>query len=306
VEIIYEHIEKLLGLNDYVIVPGLGGFILQQQPALITGNQIIAPRKIISFNALMQHSDGLLIIEIARSKGLSFRLAQELLQSKTDIFKQQLFTNSSYTFGNLGTFYIDDVKRISFVPNANASFIPSNFGLTDFALPDNSAKRIDFAPKSSQKHSIKNTLRYAAMFALVFASALLTERNPITYDNQSAALVDLNLLNSQAKIQRDTLNKVDTTRQIINKSADLQDIDAASENEPYHVIVASMPTLKMAEAYCAEVQKYNLPNARVLEPTKTYRVAVKSFTDRDEAIRFMEQLRTTDERFATAWVLCQK
>ncbi|MBV5342716.1 SPOR domain-containing protein, partial [bacterium] len=103
--------------NDYVVVPGLGGFVLQPQPATIVDNKIIAPRKVISFNALMHYADGLLVIEIARTERISYRLAQELLQRETELFKQQLQTNGSFTFGNFGIFHLTNEGNLAFAPN---------------------------------------------------------------------------------------------------------------------------------------------------------------------------------------------
>lgn len=65
---INQHIEKLLAYHDYVVVPGLGGFVVQHQSAKITAGHISAPTATVGFNSLMQHADGLLAIEVARAE----------------------------------------------------------------------------------------------------------------------------------------------------------------------------------------------------------------------------------------------
>jgi hypothetical protein len=66
-----------------------------------------------------------------------------------------------------------------------------------------------------------------------------------------------------------------------------------------------MPTIESAEAYKNMlIEDYQC--AHVLEPVKTVRVAIQSFTNKQEAIVFMEQLRLKDKRFETAWVLCKR
>ena len=72
----------------------------------------------------------------------------------------------------------------------------------------------------------------------------------------------------------------------------------------FHVVVASLPTKKSAEIFCKELNDCDFKNAHVLEPIRTYRIAIESFSDKDEAIKYMENLRKTDNRFETAWVLC--
>jgi nucleoid DNA-binding protein len=305
VEKIYDHIEKLLGHNEYVVIPGLGGFVLQQQPATIVDNKIIAPRKVISFNALMHHADGLLVIEIARTERISYRLAQELLQRETEIFKQQLQTNGSFTFGNFGTFHLTVEGNIAFVPNTQAAFIPSNFGLTDLQLPDYSKKQIHLIPTKQKSLTVKSVMRYAAIFALLLSMLFITEQRPTNPNAQSAAILSLSKLTSAAKIQiqTDSIVVSDTTKQ---QTQQFLEAEITDNSEAYHVIVASLPTQQSAENYCKRLNELNFPTAKVLEPVKTYRVAIKSFTEKEEAIRFMENLRITDERFSTAWVLCKK
>jgi hypothetical protein len=78
-----------------------------------------------------------------------------------------------------------------------------------------------------------------------------------------------------------------------------------NDSDLYHVVVASLPTRQSADEYCQMLKEQDFECAHVLEPVKSYRVSVKSFADRSEAIAYMENLRKTDSRFETAWVLCK-
>lgn len=305
VERIYQHIEKLLALNEYVVVPGIGGFVLQHQSAAIIDNKLIAPRKTIAFNALMHHTDGLLVIEISRTERISYRMAQELLQVETEFFKKQLQANGSFVFGILGVFNLTDEGNYVFTPNTRAAFIPSNIGLVDLQLTDYSKKHQQLVPVKQKAFSTKIRWRYAAVLALLISLLFVPEQHTDYSKTQSAAIVSLSELTMAAKTHHttDTILVTDTAKQQTPKTARAE---IASKMEAYHVIVASMPTLQSAENYCKTITDLNFPTAKVLEPSKTYRVAIKSFSDREEAIRFMENLRTTDERFSTAWVLCKR
>lgn len=289
----YNHIEKLLGRNEYVVVPGLGGFVLQQQSATIVDNTITAPYKTISFNALMRHSDGLLVIEIARTEGISYRKAQELLEHETEVVKQQLKSNGIYNFGNLGTFFLTDEGNMAFNPVKNPGFIPSNAGLSDISLPTQHIQHHQFVANYNKSVSVKKYLRYAAVFALLIATLFVSERKSGIPGSQSAAIISLSKF--APTIKADNTLPTDTTKT-------MQQNDSAA----YHVIVASLPTQQSAENFQRFLTDNNYPTAHVLKPVKTYRVAIKSFNDKDEAIRFMENLRSSDERFATAWVLCKR
>ena len=47
VEKFFQHIEKLLAQHDYVVVPNLGGFVVQLQSAQLLSDQITPPVAIV-------------------------------------------------------------------------------------------------------------------------------------------------------------------------------------------------------------------------------------------------------------------
>ena len=133
-EKINEHIERLLCYHEYVVVPGLGGFVLQRQSARIEAGKIIAPYSTVSFNPLMQHADGLLAIEIARSEGITYRKAVEILENSVAQMKMQLNDRNYLNLGSLGVFEKDAEGSLLYVPAADLGFIPSNLGLQDVMI----------------------------------------------------------------------------------------------------------------------------------------------------------------------------
>ena len=90
-----QYLEKLIARHDYVVVPGLGGFVVQFQSAEIHNNVIFPPCAVISFNPLMQHNDGLLAIEISRTEQISYRIAVELVNKLTLDIKSKLAAKDS-------------------------------------------------------------------------------------------------------------------------------------------------------------------------------------------------------------------
>ena len=121
---INQHIEKLLAYHDYVVVPGLGGFVVQHQSARITAGHISAPIATVGFNSLMQHSDGLLAIEVARAEGITYRKAVEIIESEVKEFKHQLLQSTHFQLGNLGFFSLNENGSLHFVPCAKVDFLP--------------------------------------------------------------------------------------------------------------------------------------------------------------------------------------
>ena len=64
-----------------------------------------------------------------------------------------------------------------------------------------------------------------------------------------------------------------------------------------------MATLKDAEEYQEWLKSLNYQHTRILPPVKTYRIAIESFTTKEEAIVYMQELRESKPQFADAWVL---
>ena len=143
------------------------------------------------------------------------------------------------------------------------------------------------------EHRQEKYLRYAAVFALLIATLFVSERKSGIPGSQSAAIISLSKF--APTIKADNTLPTDTTKTMLQ-----------NDSAAYHVIVASLPTQQSAKNFQRFLSDNNYPTAHVLKPVKTYRVAIKSFNDKDEAIRFMENLRSSDERFATAWVLCKR
>lgn len=300
-EKIYIHIEKLLSRNEYVVVPGLGGFVLQHQSAVIVENTIYSPRKTISFNPLMHHADGLLVIEIARTEQISYRKAQEFLQVEIDKLKHDLQLNRNYSFGDLGVLSLTNENSICFSPNRFASFIPMNIGNVDYELQEIREENVAANFTTDKTIQFRSFMHYAAMFVLIMSLLFLSEKLNFNQTNQSASIINLKVLT----------DKVASTDSVVVKCPEIietklsDNIVQNNDSDLYHVIVASMPTIESAEAYKNMlIEDYQC--AHVLEPVKTVRVAIQSFTNKQEAIVFMEQLRLKDKRFETAWVLCKR
>lgn len=301
-EKIYLHIEKLLALNDYVVVPGLGGFVLQYESAKITDNIIQAPRKVIAFNPLMCHSDGLLEIEISRSEHLSYRKAQEVLSAAVDKFKLELQLNKLASFGNFGSCYFSEEDGMSFYPAQNASFIPSNIGLKNILLTDLTAQPFEINTTARKSISIRKVMRYAAVITLLLSTMFISEKVNYNTRSQSAAILNLSKFQTAKPLIADTATKpcAELKQTIVSET-----LTQNNDSDLYHVIVASLPSQQSADDYCKQLVNKSFECAHVLKPIRTYRVAIKSFADKTEAIAYMEQLRLSDKQFESAWVLCK-
>ncbi len=309
-EKIIVHIENLLCYHEYVVVPGLGGFVLQKQSAQITDNIIVAPRVSIAFNALLQHADGLLAIEIARAEGITYRAANELIATWVTDINQQLQQNALVALGNLGHLSNGQGGQYVFFPNETVSFLPQNFGLNDIALLQNTqSNTIERHRKLVPAKLIKYSAAAVLLFGMLFVSPQLNEGGRTEYaDLLSLSFTELPQLDVQAQACANPLTDTaivsvsdvenDT---VYSVSAEVETV----ESPRFHVIVASLPTLSGAEYTCEQLKNDSYKDARIISAGKHYRVAIASFCDRNEAVQYMETLRNENQRFETAWVYCE-
>lgn len=293
-----KHIEKLLAHHDYVVVPNLGGFVLQTQSAIVYSNRIVPPLSMLAFNPLMHHSDGLLAIEISRSELMSYRLAMEFIEKEISYLKNLLKNSGSVQFGNLGEFHQNETGNLTFTPSDNADFLPQNFLLFDVNTQTKESRRIVDKNKISIKLHLPNTYKYAA--AMLIAGLFLAA--PKVNDTRKA---NANLVSFPAKLIQNNSQSVkkQTKETIIQPSTEtITQIETDTESK-FHVVIASLATKESAELVCKSLSE-DFKSVHVLSPSKTYRVAIQSFNDKTEAIEYMENLRKNDKRFETAWVLC--
>ena len=299
---INQHIEKLLAYHDYVVVPGLGGFVVQHQSAKITAGHISAPTTTVGFNSLMQHADGLLAIEVARAERITYRKAVEIIESEVKEFKNQLLKSTPHQLGNLGFFSLNENGSLHFVPCTKVDFLPLNIGLNELFVSELERKAEKEAKKISFVLPTAKTFRYAAAAVLLTAMLMISPQMNDVRRAETADLLSLSVLKPTVKtVVNDTLVLCPERSETMLSDGSVQNNDS----NLFHVVVASLPTQLSAEKLCESLKKEKFECAHVLKPVKSYRVSIRSFAEKAEAIAFMENLRASDERFKTAWVLCK-
>ncbi|MDO9154718.1 MAG: hypothetical protein Q7U47_13615 [Paludibacter sp.] len=299
-EKINQHIEKLLSHHDYVVVPQLGGFVVQKQSAVIHPDRITPPYSTIGFNPLMKHADGLLAIEIARTDGITYRKAVELIENEVEKIKSILLQTGIFNFENIGTITKTETGNIQFTPTVNINFLPANLGLSEIHIPVRKPKIYEERRKITFTLPKISTLRNAAAALLFFGLLSISQQVNKVSKTEYADLSSIVFANLPEITVTPNLCPELKTEEISAGIVTTNDADL------YHVIVASLPTQKSADRYCNLLKNEKYDCAHVLSPIKTYRVVIQSFSNKEEAIQFMLNLRKTDKRFSSSWVLCKQ
>lgn len=132
-----KHIEVLLLENDCVIVPGFGGFIAHNRPAMYKeeDNEFYPPTRTIGFNPQLVMNDGLLAQSYMKTYSTDFPDATRKIEETVIQLKEQLYENGQFELNGVGTLYYNIKGRYEFEPLKDAFFTPNLYGLERFSLP---------------------------------------------------------------------------------------------------------------------------------------------------------------------------
>jgi len=182
---IAKHIFDLLQQHDCVIVPSLGGFLAQRKSASWNEEGILqAPSRIISFNARLTSSDGLLIHHLAAVLNVSYLEAAKQVEKYVASANRLLASGEKIALENIGVLDFDTEGNLQFAPAVDNDFFASAFALrTIVAKPVEKPKEVGEEQPLTKVQPVKiisfrrvkriRTIRryatYAALFILFIA-----------------------------------------------------------------------------------------------------------------------------------------
>jgi len=154
-------INELLFEKNSVIVPGFGGFELQQQPANIdhVKSTISPPNKTPSFNKNLTINDGILVDYIQSQNKCTLEQANKIITDFVAEVADKIEKKEIVEFPKVGRIYKDYNKSIQFLP------YDTNFNVAAFGLPT-----IDIHP-FSRSESVKKEKATVAAASLDLTNA---------------------------------------------------------------------------------------------------------------------------------------
>ena len=171
---ISSYISELLFEHDCVIIPNFGGFICNYKPADIhpIQNTISPPGKAVSFNRNLQSNDGLLINHVAKTLGVSFDAAAELVGNWVTSSKHLLKKKEDLFLKKIGKFSNDFEGNLQFAPSEEVNYLKTSFGLRTITVePIIRHKQIDYTEKF--KYETKSATTNPRRVWSIAASVLL-------------------------------------------------------------------------------------------------------------------------------------
>jgi len=134
--LVEQYLADLLYDYDCVTIPGLGGFIIQQQPSKInrSKNRISPPTRYPAFNSLLSHDDGLLIGTIAKAGKLSYREAGNIVDEFARNCKKRILSGEKVILENIGELFSGGDGAIVFSQSSSVNFHGGVYGMEPVTL----------------------------------------------------------------------------------------------------------------------------------------------------------------------------
>lgn len=133
---IIKGIREQLFFNNYLVLPGFGGFVLKVVPSHVSasGASLTPPSKTIGFNAQLKQNDGVLASWLQFVLKCNASEAAAHLREFAEFCASVLSARRRLSLEGIGFFYLDFENNICFEPRQDSNFLISSFGLTPVSI----------------------------------------------------------------------------------------------------------------------------------------------------------------------------
>jgi hypothetical protein len=320
----YSFLEHLLYEHECVIIPQLGGFVVNAKDFTFNEQEgkIYPKKKYVAFNEKLKTDDRLLSTEWAKNKAISLKEASLEIAELSKRLKSELTSSGTVQLGVLGTFTLNQENRISFSPNPDFNADLSVFGLFPVGLgqiPARVEKKPVLIPTittedlpeiSSTGHQpvklTKSVYVYALLAFLIGGLGAFFLTAPATNQSQSSLnpikiekKVDVAPVKTVAPAVVDTL-PVKTIEAPVVEPVNTPEI---KDQDVIYLVAASFQSLKQAEKGLKEFKSRGFDQAEIIlknEQTKFYRISLGTENSMDAGYAKASELKA--EKKVDIWV----
>ena len=320
----YSFLEHLLYEHECVIIPQLGGFVVNAKDFTFNEQEgkIYPKKKYVAFNEKLKTDDRLLSTEWAKNKAISLKEASLEIAELSKRLKSELTSSGTVQLGVLGTFTLNQENRISFSPNPDFNADLSVFGLFPVGLgqiPARVEKKPVLIPAittedlpeiSSTGHQpvklTKSVYVYALLAFLIGGLGAFFLTAPATNQSQSS----LNPIKIEKKVD---VAPVKTVAPAVVDTLPVKTIEAPviapvntpeiKEEDVIYLVAASFQSLKQAEKGLKEFKSRGFDQAEIIlknEQTKFYRISLGTEHSMDAGYAKASELKA--EKKVDIWV----
>lgn len=303
------HIDFLLHTHDCIIVPGLGGFVVNETGLEKNGLWgLDAPAFELIFNSKLTYNDGLLAESLMKTNNISFTRATKLIESASQELRNRLIKSEEVEWDNLGIFKTNKENNIIFLPNkayvrpqffglSNARFKPAALALTSSSSNENAI------PVKSIMRYVSTAIAVAVLFFLVVVS--YNNTSPVS---QHAEIVSKPLIfgNNPSRMHTAKASQpaaFASTNNSPSAEANNTVTPAQSSTKKYYIVVGVYEVRDVAEKSLSRLKKQGFVNASMIERPTRLDVYSDSFSSREEAQTYLLKFHADNASYRDAWIL---
>lgn len=326
---IKEYIKELLFTNQGVIIPGLGGFVSDYEPAAfdINENKFLPPSKKITFKEEYSYQDSLLLEFISKKEKTDKEQSKNILEDFVKDTKEKLNQGEQIDFPEIGILYQSTKGEILFKQSKKTNLLSDSFGLksiTTKQIPVQQKPSVERPKPTALKKSYKKLVIVSStvvVFLLLIVAGWYLTNGFDNFNFQSSNTSDKDLRAAENKILEiteknlDSIAKADSLKALIVNSIDenTDKKDALFYQEPkkeepkskyseFHIIAGSFKKMENAEKFSAELKKKGYNPKIIKSGENLIRIAIFSYTNESDALKQLYKLRETSG-IKSVWIL---
>lgn len=309
------HIDFLLHTHDCIIVPGLGGFVVNETGVEKNGLWgLDAPTFELIFNNKLTYNDGLLAESLMKTSNISFAAATKQIDSASQELRSILMKSEEVEWDNLGTFKTNGENNLIFTPN-KAYVRPQFFGLSNARFKP-AALALSTTGNNENSIPVRSIMRYvstAIAVALLFFFVVVSY-NSSGPKSQYAEIVSKPLIFNSSPSKAQT-PKVKTIVEPVVHNSSVQAAATLPATGPsaiapsqlstdnFYIIVGVYEVRDVAEKTLLILKQQGFDNASMIEKPTRLDVYAASFSERKDAQAFLVKFQAENARYRDAWIL---
>ena len=299
------YISELLYIEDCIIVPDFGGFIVNDKSATINekSGEIAPPSKTILFNSQLINNDGLLVNHIAKEENISHKECLTNVLAFSKKLKNKLFETKILRIKKVGLLTIGSENNILFTQEKGY-----NYNLNSFGMRSINSNKID--KKERIKNEIQNTVNVIEK-NIISSNQMFLRAAAVAIPLILISFISINQEKNIATIY-EKMSLIDFSFAKTDKNKSLEKNDKASINTTvlptintklkYHIIIGSFQEEKNAKKLHAKLLSKE-HDAQILSNSSNSRVSISNFKRKEDAILALTNVK---KNYGTAWILTEK
>ena len=312
---IKEYIKELLITNQGVIIPGMGGFVSEYEPAAfdVNENKFLPPSKKIIFKSEFNYDDNLLIEFISKKEKLSKEEIKSAIKDFVNDCNLKLNKGLTIEFPEIGEINKSG-KSIVFKQSKEANLLSDSYGLQSIKTPK-AEIRTTPKPKKSSKKGILIGSTIVLVSVLVGLSWYLTEGytdfSIIASNSSLSESTEINeIMNTEKNL--DSIAKADSLKAlIIEENTDIKDAlfykeTSKEETKPkyssFQIIAGSFSRMENATKFADELKTKGYKPEIIRSGDHLFRISIFTFNNETEALKQLYKLRQTTD-IKSVWIL---